>query len=82
MSEAEETPELILPSPDGAEWPTTSPVDAQAPQGRVAVLDPATLLAPAEADGLPDAEMCCDSSGRTAKQHRAESADHKCCVDH
>jgi hypothetical protein len=28
-----------------------------------------------------DVEMCCDGSGRTAEQHRAESADHKCCID-
>jgi hypothetical protein len=26
-------------------------------------------------------EMCCDGSGRTADQHRAESEDHKCCID-
>jgi hypothetical protein len=26
-------------------------------------------------------EMCCDGSGRTAEQHRAESADGKCCID-
>jgi len=26
-------------------------------------------------------EMCCDGSGRTAEQHRAESPDGKCCVD-
>ena len=26
-------------------------------------------------------EMCCDDSGRTAEQHRHESADGKCCVD-
>ncbi|HJT38377.1 MAG TPA: hypothetical protein VJ818_08125 [Actinomycetota bacterium] len=26
-------------------------------------------------------EMCCDDSGRTAEQHRAESPDGKCCVD-
>ena len=26
-------------------------------------------------------EMCCDGSGRTADEHRAESADGKCCVD-
>jgi len=26
-------------------------------------------------------EMCCDGSGRTADQHRAESPDGKCCVD-
>jgi hypothetical protein len=28
-----------------------------------------------------DVEMCCDGSGRTAEQHREESADHKCCID-
>jgi len=26
-------------------------------------------------------EMCCDDSGRTVEQHRAESPDGKCCVD-
>lgn len=26
-------------------------------------------------------EMCCDDSGRTADEHRAESPDGKCCVD-
>ena len=26
-------------------------------------------------------EMCCDGSGRTADEHRAESADGKCCID-
>lgn len=26
-------------------------------------------------------EMCCDGSGRTAEQHRAESPDGKCCID-
>lgn len=26
-------------------------------------------------------QMCCDGSGRTAKQHREESADGKCCSD-
>ena len=43
-------------------------------------MDPA-ILAPAETDGTPQVEMCCDGSGKTAEQHRAESADHKCCVD-
>jgi hypothetical protein len=28
-----------------------------------------------------EAEMCCDGSGRTAEQHRAESPDGKCCID-
>jgi hypothetical protein len=28
-----------------------------------------------------DEQMCCDDSGRTAEQHRAESPDGKCCVD-
>lgn len=28
-----------------------------------------------------EGEMCCDGSGRTAEQHQAESADHKCCID-
>jgi len=26
-------------------------------------------------------QMCCDGSGRTAEQHRHESADGKCCSD-
>ena len=26
-------------------------------------------------------QMCCDGSGRTAEEHRKESADGKCCVD-
>ena len=26
-------------------------------------------------------EMCCDGSGRTADEHRAQSADGKCCID-
>lgn len=26
-------------------------------------------------------QMCCDDSGRTAEQHRAESPDGRCCVD-
>jgi len=26
-------------------------------------------------------EMCCDGSGRTADEHRAESVDGKCCID-
>ena len=29
----------------------------------------------------PEVQMCCDGSGRTAEQHRAESPDHKCCSD-
>jgi hypothetical protein len=80
MSAPEETQELVMPSPDGGEWPTTSPDDAPTPAGRPVVVDP-DVLAPAEADGTPEVEMCCDGSGRTAEQHRAESADHKCCVD-
>jgi hypothetical protein len=28
-----------------------------------------------------DEQMCCDGSGRTAEQHRKESADGKCCSD-
>ena len=87
MSRHKDTPEeLILPSPDGAEWPSTSPGEAATPPGWAVVLDPTTVLAPADADadadadGMPQAEMCCDGS-RTAEQHRAESADHKCCVD-
>jgi hypothetical protein len=34
-----------------------------------------------ESTQSPEVEMCCDGSGRTAEQHRAESPDHKCCVD-
>ena len=26
-------------------------------------------------------KMCCDGSGRTAEEHRQESADGKCCID-
>lgn len=26
-------------------------------------------------------QMCCDGSGRTAEEHRAESVDGKCCSD-
>jgi hypothetical protein len=77
----EDTPEMVLPSPDGAEWPTTSPDGAPAPPGRAVVLDPATELGPPGAHGTIQVEMCCDGSGRTAEQHRAESADHKCCAD-
>ena len=80
MFSREESPELVLPAPDGAEWPSTSPDDTPTPPGRVVVVD-ATVLAPAEADATPQVEMCCDGSGRTAEEHRAESADHKCCVD-
>jgi hypothetical protein len=81
MSLHEDTPELVLPPTDGAEWPSTSPDEAPTPPGRAVVVDPATLLAPAETDGTPQVEMCCDGSGKTADQHRAESQDHKCCVD-
>ncbi len=77
----EDTPEVVLPPPDGAEWPSTSPDEAPTPPGREVVLDPATMLAPAENDDTPQVEMCCDGSGRTAEQHRVESADQKCCVD-
>lgn len=77
----QDAPEMVLPSPGGAEWPSTSPDDVPAPPGRVVALDRATVLGPAESDGTPEVEMCCDGSGRTAEQHRAESADHKCCVD-
>jgi transposase len=34
-----------------------------------------------EKESEPKAEMCCDGSGRTAEEHRAESPDHKCCID-
>jgi hypothetical protein len=44
------------------------------PQGAVGAME-----AP-EAES-PKPEMCCDGSGRTAEQHRAESPDGKCCVD-
>ncbi len=33
------------------------------------------------ADEKSEKEMCCDGSGRTADEHRAESADGKCCID-
>ena len=81
MPTDEETPEMVLPAPDGAEWPTTSPDDVPTPPGRAVELDPKTVLAPAEMDGAAEVEMCCDGSGRTAEQHRAESKDHTCCVD-
>lgn len=29
----------------------------------------------------PKEQMCCDDSGRTAHEHRQQSADGKCCVD-
>jgi hypothetical protein len=80
MTVSEEAPVLIVPSPDGGEWPTTSPDHAPAPAGRLVVVDP-DVLAPAEADAAPRVEMCCDGSGRTAEEHRAASADHKCCAD-
>jgi hypothetical protein len=82
MSADEDTPEeVVLPPPDGAEWPSTSPVEAPTPPGRMVTLHPATVLAAADDVGTPKEEMCCDGSGRTAAQHRAESPDHKCCVD-
>jgi hypothetical protein len=34
-----------------------------------------------QTQNAPEVEMCCDGSGRAAEQHRAESADHKCCID-
>jgi len=34
-----------------------------------------------EAPKAEETQMCCDDSGRTAEQHRHESADGKCCVD-
>ena len=34
-----------------------------------------------EQESEPMVEMCCDGSGRTAEEHRAESPDHKCCID-
>jgi hypothetical protein len=70
---------MVLPAPEGAEWPTTSSDEDPTPPGRQVVLDPQTMLAPAESDPTPQVEMCCDGSGRTAEQHRAESVDHKCC---
>jgi len=80
MSSHEDAPEMVLPAPEGAEWPSTSADDAATPPGRDVALDPA-ILAPAEADESPKVEMCCDGSGKTAEQHRAESADRKCCID-
>lgn len=32
-------------------------------------------------DEKAEKEMCCDDSGRTADEHRAESPDGKCCID-
>jgi hypothetical protein len=37
--------------------------------------------APAKSEEAPKVEMCCDGSGKTAEEHRSESADHKCCID-
>ena len=76
----EEAPEMVLPAPEGAEWPTTSPAEEPAPAGREVVLDP-SVFAPAKSEETPKVEMCCDGSGRTAEEHRSESADHKCCID-
>jgi hypothetical protein len=76
----QDSPEMVLPAPEGAEWPTTSPAEEPTPPGRDVVLDQ-DMLGPAGNDDTPKVEMCCDGSGRTAEQHRAESADHKCCVD-
>ncbi len=48
----------------------------------VATQDPAAQKMPHPHDEAESEEqMCCDGSGRTAEQHRAESPDHKCCVD-
>ena len=47
--------------------------------------EPHTVVSEPEAEApeaeSPAVEMCCDGSGRTAEQHRAESPDGKCCVD-
>jgi hypothetical protein len=43
--------------------------------------DESTASASTETQEAPEVEMCCDGSGRTAEQHRAESPDHKCCID-
>ncbi len=43
---------------------------------------PGADKAPKDAsDGEKQEKMCCDGSGRTADEHRKESADGKCCVD-
>jgi len=34
-----------------------------------------------DGNGEKQEQMCCDGSGRTAEEHRKESADGKCCVD-
>jgi hypothetical protein len=34
-----------------------------------------------DGEGEKQEQMCCDGSGRTAEEHRKESADGKCCVD-
>jgi hypothetical protein len=75
-----DAPEMVFPPPEGAEWPSTSADNAATPPGKGVALDPA-ILTPADADESPEVEMCCDGSGKTAEQHRAESADHKCCID-
>ena len=43
--------------------------------------DQATESAEAQTHEHAQAEMCCDGSGRTAEEHRAESSDNKCCID-
>jgi hypothetical protein len=77
----EETPELTLPSPDGAGWPTTAPDGVPTLQGRPVVLDPATELEPAEAEGTQEAEMCCDGSQmlRRPLRERRSSDPHRTC---
>jgi hypothetical protein len=32
-------------------------------------------------EAATEVEMCCDGSGRTAEEHRADSPDHNCCID-
>ena len=56
---------VTLSAPEGAPMPVAPPPEPE----------PA-----AKAEEKPE-EMCCDDSGRTAEQHRAESPDGKCCID-
>ena len=73
------SPEIVMPTPEGADWPaTSSEEDATGTEGRTVSVDPTMLASPEAAE---EVEMCCDGSGRTAQEHRDQSPDHKCCVD-
>ena len=70
------------------------PSDRQPTRKEVATMSDQTLEQPTDMAHAPEEahrhhdgsvqqeqQMCCDGSGRTAEQHRAESEDGKCCVD-